>query len=328
MSLVNDFASGAGIPAASVTFAVAMYGACVAAEKAARPEALHEIGCFLKDSSWSQSIRPSVAIARIFGWTFGDRHLSWKCALRSVIATLTLYLTMILVLLGLGSYVPAISIWFAQDYPSWASPYVEIMFLGFLIIFGFLPDYIALAKTRLLLHRVERFGGGFKHLILMVFIDIVLSIGISVTFALSLSAIFVFSFWLLPGMFALLAPYIWAKVLSTFEAEALYIPEPAGFTEFLNESQWLIRSCISPWFAHDPTRITFVSICFASTLLTSVWSALTFLSVVVVKVAAPVQHFTMWFFDLDQHPVKTIGLICGAFVIAAAFMWSVVRAVM
>ena len=50
MPWINDLASSAGIPAGAATLAVAMYAACAAAEKAARPQALQDIGRTLKDS--------------------------------------------------------------------------------------------------------------------------------------------------------------------------------------------------------------------------------------------------------------------------------------
>src|ERR1700723_2711007 len=88
MSWVNDLASAAGIPAGAATLAVAMYAACAAAEKAARPEALKDIGQILKDPPWSRSVRQSAIIERIFVWTFGERHLSWRCVKRSAVATM------------------------------------------------------------------------------------------------------------------------------------------------------------------------------------------------------------------------------------------------
>src|ERR1700693_5141944 len=87
MSWVNDLASGLGIPAGAATLAVALYGGCSAAEKAARPDALREIGLLLRDASWGRSVRPPAIIARIFRWTFGERHLSRTCMLRSLAAT-------------------------------------------------------------------------------------------------------------------------------------------------------------------------------------------------------------------------------------------------
>ena len=73
-----------------VTIAGAMYGACAAAEKAARPEALKDIGHFLKDPSWSWSVRRSAVVEKVFRGTFGERHFSWKCARRSATATIIL----------------------------------------------------------------------------------------------------------------------------------------------------------------------------------------------------------------------------------------------
>ena len=87
MSWVNDLASSLGIPAGAVTLALAVYAACAAAEKAARPEALKDIGRILNDRTWEQSVRPSAIVDRIFVWTFGERHFSWKCVSRSMIAT-------------------------------------------------------------------------------------------------------------------------------------------------------------------------------------------------------------------------------------------------
>src|SRR5580658_914791 len=76
MSWVNDLASAAGIPAGAATLAVAMYAACAAAEKAARPEALKDIGRILKGTTWERSVRLSAIIEQVFNWTFGERHLS------------------------------------------------------------------------------------------------------------------------------------------------------------------------------------------------------------------------------------------------------------
>ena len=71
MSWVSDLASTAGIPAGAATLAISMYAACSAAEKAARPEALKEIGRVLKNRYWSHSAQPSVIIEQVFRWTFG-----------------------------------------------------------------------------------------------------------------------------------------------------------------------------------------------------------------------------------------------------------------
>jgi hypothetical protein len=167
MSWVNDLASAAGVPAGAATLALAMYAAFTAAEKAARPEALQDIGRILKNPSWSRSVRPSAIIERIFRWTFGERHLSWKCLTRSWIASLVI--TGVLTVIWFRSLIrdvvvgaPSFSI-----VPGW---------LAALTLVSAMPDYAALGKTRLLL----RLSRGSLALYLVPITDIVLSVAISV----------------------------------------------------------------------------------------------------------------------------------------------------
>jgi hypothetical protein len=88
MSRVNDLGSALGIPAGATTLPAAMYFGCAAAEKVARPEVLKDIADTLEDPSLERLVQPSAIIERVFNFTFGDRHLSWKCVRRSVGATI------------------------------------------------------------------------------------------------------------------------------------------------------------------------------------------------------------------------------------------------
>jgi hypothetical protein len=136
MSWVNDLASGLGLPVGAATIATAIYGACAAAQRAARPEAIEEIGRFLKDPTWTVSISPSSLISKVFQETFGERHLSAKCCTRSMIAT-SIFLCAIVIIqyerIGQG-------------------PEQSPRSFGWDIVFvGFFADYLALWKTRILL---------------------------------------------------------------------------------------------------------------------------------------------------------------------------------
>lgn len=76
MAWLDDLTSAMGVPAGAATIAVAMYAGCTAAEKAARPEALHDIGQILQKSVSSYSGRPAAdVIEAVFIWTFGPKHL-------------------------------------------------------------------------------------------------------------------------------------------------------------------------------------------------------------------------------------------------------------
>jgi hypothetical protein len=177
MSWVNDLASTFGIAAGAATLAVAMYAACSSAEKAARPEALKDIGRLLQDSSWERSAQPSALIERVFVWAFGPRHLSWKCVRRSLAATIVFVGTFSLVL-AMWSGVSGSVIWSLVSDDPW---YIVLEF----VLVAALPDYIALAKSRFLIKRATGRSQGRYKLLILIATDILASLVIS---GLSLAA--------------------------------------------------------------------------------------------------------------------------------------------
>ena len=92
MSWLTDLAHALGIPITGLAIAVSLSYALQAAEKGARPEALTDIANFLKGPLKADSLFAGSAILYSFRRTFGERHLSWLCLRRSVVATV-LFLT-------------------------------------------------------------------------------------------------------------------------------------------------------------------------------------------------------------------------------------------
>jgi hypothetical protein len=156
MLWVDDLSSIVGIPAGAATFAVAIYGACSAAEKAARRGALDDIGRVLKDPSWSRSARPSKIIGRVFGWTFGEHHFSCRCLLRSLIATTTFTIATGLVYWELTKH------WLMWTFFSRLNDPVFYRSRDFtppvfgIVFCAVIPDFFSLLKTRLLFRRLEK----------------------------------------------------------------------------------------------------------------------------------------------------------------------------
>jgi hypothetical protein len=291
MSWVNDLASSAGMPAGAATLAVAMYAACAAAEKAARPEALADIGRILKDTTWERSARPSAIIERVFTWTFGERHLSLKCLLRSALGTLALVIS-----------VGLVNIMETQS--------GEIGYkLQMLFFVGFLPDYVALLKTRCLFIFLKQRGGSVR-LIILSSSDIICSMIISSLFmALSLA------------IYALVKIYPWndPNYPVTPYQTVLFIWELMAPT--FNPMRHLAKLTYAPLEA-----ITLYDVLYMSTLFTSIWMALVLLSTAVLKLLAPLHRFTGWFFDVEKHPVQAIGIVAGALVMVGSLIWTVLRA--
>lgn len=283
MPWVNDLASRMGIPAGAATLAVAMYLGCSAAERAARPEALAEIARILKDPSWSRSVRPSAIIERVFVWTFGERHLSWKCVARSLIASLV-----VIGGLGISLYLRSPTLWINMEINHFNGWWGIVM----LLCLGVAPDYVSLAKARLILRMVDRSRSPAMFVVL-VSSDIALSVTVS-----------------------MLALFLTNAILYGYVSISRII-EVTG--------QSLAR--LDDLFSAYPLRVQIYELFLLSTFFTSIWTVLIVLSTTTLKLLAPVHRFTAWFFDVEKHPVQAIGIVAGALVMLGSLIWAVLRAV-
>lgn len=285
VSWVNDLASAVGVPAGAATIATGLYAACVAAEKAARPEALNDIGRTLKASGWERSVRPSDVIGRLFNWTFGDRHLSWRCVGRSVSAT-TIFVGAGILALYLMKHSLPLDI----RYDNIVRLCVEIIFAGFL------ADYIALWKTRYLLPLAT----GTTAAVGIVFADALLS-------------------WIISGgcFFVLLS--LIDPLFTGFKETsiALFVPQ------YISQS----LPGIVAIFTDQKYYPTLYPLLLFSTLFTSLWTTLVLISIATLKLMAPIHEFTGWFFDVRKHPVQSIGIVGGTFLIIGSLIWPIIVAI-
>jgi Transposase C of IS166 homeodomain len=64
-----------------------------------------------------------------------------------------------------------------------------------------------------------------------------------------------------------------------------------------------------------------------STLLTTVWTILFFVSTTLLKILLPLQRFTAWFFDVEKRPLQAVGVVSGALVMIGTGFWSLIRTV-
>jgi hypothetical protein len=313
MSWVNDLASSAGIPAGAATLAVAMYAACGAAEKVARPEALKDIGRILNDPSWERSVQPSAIIERVFVWTFGERHFSWKCVSRSMIATLVILIVLASIMYSgmAGRYLVYFEneLRFGREVTNVQSNVIhaELSLVGY--AFGTLiSDYLSLLKTRWILGRFELSS------LPQIFRLCVADAGISIIISLAVLVVILIAINSMLGVLVFGGPD--------------FIEDMIGhsFRMLRGEGQWFF---VAKWDAenHVITDYPLANIiCCFTTLFTSIWTLLITLASIIIKLLAPLQRFTAWFFDVDKHPVKAIGIVAGALVMIGSLIWSLVRA--
>jgi hypothetical protein len=271
MSWVNDLASSLGIPAGAATLAMAMYAACAAAEKAARPDALEGIGRVLRDSSWSRSTRAPLIVERVFVWTFGDRHISWKCILRSIAATTVFCCALLLMFTSLE--IMSLEVFQRLFERNLSYAIMDV------VLVGVISDYVALAKTRALIRFSTSHTVAVWKTLGLILVDII-------------------------GSFCISA-LMWTSY-NAFTGGVGVSPDPDQRIQF--------RGIASLNFT-----------LYSSTLLTSIWLVLMSISTVVLKLIAPLQRITSWFFDVDKHPVQAIGIVAGALVMIGAGFWSLLR---
>jgi uncharacterized protein (DUF697 family) len=317
MSWVNDLASSLGIPAGAATLAVAMYGACAAAEKAARPEALAEIGRILKDTSWERSMSPSAIVERVFRWTFGERHLSWRCAATSATATLSFfsaYIFYAIIVIYRGGN-------FWHDFLMIASSFEamgrSIYILALYIVGTIVADYIALAKTRALLRWLQKMRGQAA-LVSIIPLDVALSILISIL-GLESGILVVALAEVGSGLISATSAGYFISSFGIFcSAAASFLREIAAGVLAFFEALFGIGG------SNGAKAFGFFT---CSTLLTSIWTILILLSAAVIKLLSPLQNFTAWLFNVDRHPLQAVGIVSAILVVAGSLIWTVLRAV-
>lgn len=298
MSWVNDLASVLGIPGGAATLGVAMYLGCSAAEKVARPEALADIGRVLKDPSWSRSVRPSAIIERVFVWTFGERHLSRKCIRRSGSASILVVISIALV--GTARhYVHTGDIDIQIPTPKHHEAFAVNYVMG--LLGGVFPDYVALGKGRLLIG-IANLIDGMSAVVVLIASDIALSCLIS----------------LFTSGFVFLCYTTGGEILF----HAFSVAPLAATERLVTDTGALVWA-----YVVGRTPLPVFGVVFLSTLFTSIWTTLILLSTATIKLLAPLQRFTGWFFDVENHPVQAIATVAGALVMSGGLIWTVLRAV-
>jgi hypothetical protein len=286
---LSDLIGALGLPVGGATAAVALYYGSIAAEKEARPEVLKDIAEILKNKSWSIGNQPNVLVERMFCLTFGERQLSIKCMVRSFVSS-TIFVATIFLL----------SFAFEQsEYRIYKLSFDGsiVSVLDRLIYISLIPDYSSIAKARVIIRHIGR-SNNFARIIALVLVDIILSVLIAV---LSMMVYQTFEYVVLPGYG--FNGDIKESFLASFEIAYESISDILGI------------------ILGTPHGDTWLELFTTSTLLTSMWAIIAIASLAVAKMlvlADYARKFTTWFFNVDEHPIRAVGVVAGGMILMAS----------
>jgi hypothetical protein len=285
-------------PIAGATYAAtAVYLGAVALEKGMRKEALQDIAGFINRTS----IVPDAQIVaefvyREFRLIFGERHFSLRCAWRSVIASC-------IVVCGLFILMNIVDRGEDRQFISFAANINTRRILAIfatIISFSFIPDYFSLLKGRALLKRMAMRPTIRKMLTISV-VDLVASMFIYFGFLICTTLIMVL---------------ITINDSSTQTND--YSIQEVFATLFLSNSSSM---------EDHKTTVDFISLIIAvtavGTVVTSLWTALTMLSCVMIKAISSVNillRVMRWMFDVEAHPVGVLGRAAAGLVWAGSLV--------
>jgi hypothetical protein len=286
---INDILSEFGLPATAIALAVGLVRGARALEADANPHALKYVAGLLRAGNVAAFGKVgAILVPLIFDRVFGSNFISWKFISRSVLATTIFWLSLL-----------------AIKHPSWPDVFSEVItgsyFYPSLALNFYFFDWLSLIKAKLIVKILsQRYAVRSAGIFLV--IDMLGSYLISL-FAL------VFLFCILKTLVDHEWPHL-TEINPTFE----------GYMSLLPIRQYFGLGGIRPFI---PSNVIV-----PSTMLTSVWTLLIFVSSMIALLLVPVDYIrrftTWWFRDIENHPLTAVAkvgailTILGAMVIKAA----------
>jgi len=272
-----------GKPLSLVTLCGFTFYAFLFIEKMSAAQARADFAQYLRSTDFAKAVvhLPGDTNA-LFERVFGARHFSWRCVRTSI-------------LFSVASFAIILLLNFMNDPKgtlAWPRTMLEIapgLFYSVVAyaIWSIVPDYFNLLKTRKVLglitaHKISRPAV----LVAILVADFLVGYAIFIVSCLPM------------GLFSLHLVYFllgkggvdWHHVVSNFSFDPL--PLSAGF-------EW-------PF-----------AMFFWSGMVPSIWLWFYVAAILVVRLvarAAPVFRFSIYFFDIDQHPIRSVGVVAAALV--------------
>ena len=287
MSWLEALTEQLGTGSGGAAIAAAIYAGGIALESEMRADAKKEIAALINAPRLAPDVRTvSRFICETFDLIFGKRHWSWKCFIRSVLASWLFVLSIFLIIcLKYRSFVDdaAKQSWelISALPPSLQISAIFIVILLNMTLLSCLPDYLSLYKSRVLLRYLNA-TVTWRRLIFLVVLDLILSFSV----------------------YALASLLVWRYLVGATVEEFTQ-------TAFVRMSDYY-RIVTG---THPQDRFSIISLIMAlSTMMTSLWTILIIVSSLVLKAIGSfsrVMRLASWMFDVDAHPIRVLGLVAA-----------------
>ena len=288
--LASNLISQFALPAGAVGLATGLVRGATALEKDANPQALKYVSGLLTGGNIKNIGKASAGLVPIvFDKVFGPKPFSIRFISRSIAATTLFWL--ILLLLRHADW---------QDQMDAFTQTWDIAVT--LIVLWYILDWLSLLKAKLIMGMIST-RNAITTSFLFLTLDIILSYGLAYAFSVLFIAIYYVAL---------------EDQISYFSAlESL----KSTTQEYSN------MSAIFSYFSE--TRIDLGNVIVPSTMLTSVWTLLLFVSCLLSQLLVPIdwlRRFTaFWFKDVEHKPLTAIAKVAATLIIMGAFAIKGVR---
>jgi hypothetical protein len=316
---LESISSSIGVATGGATLAGAIFLASGSLEKGMRNEAKKQIAAFLQTAKVDYNVgHASELVRQLFLATFGNRHLSFLCIRRSITATIIFVssISLLMYLKHSGDVQwPALSSG-GKPIPHWVILlWLAIRAIPLVIVLGIIPDYLSLAKSRVILRWMTR----RKHVtsvVALILLDLILSYFIA--------------------MIIYYGIHLPVQGLNGVCETYRYFEDKATCGDLINPLRlvWVIVTISSDmlWEALHTTRKYGLDniVVFAlgiSTVLTSVWTILVLAAVSLLRLGVGLNlalGAARWAFDLEKHAVRIIGAFVAGIVWIGSIVYGVI----
>jgi hypothetical protein len=282
---ITDLISEFGVPAGAIGVAVGLVRGARALEKDANEAALRYVSCLLIGGGIGSvgKVGPTL-VPVIFDGIFGQRPISVKFFTRSVLAT-TLFWFLLL----------------TAKHPNWNEIWQSTIRPATFILIPswYILDWLSLVKARFIIKLMSQKYAIISSAIFL-FIDVSVSFFLPIIFLVVLSCICQM-----------------LQIIEYYDTWGRYFFEVKIFVEGYLDLNPIFALYI---FADSITKLQ--SVIIPSTLLTSTWVFLIFLSAIVSQLLIPldrVRQFAAWWFrDVEKHPLTVIAKVTATMIIIGA----------